>query len=307
MTINKQQVQQALTHVMHPSLGKDLVTLKMIQDLVVQDKFITFTVELAEDSPKIEAKIRDLCEDAVYRYVDEEAVVDIQTKVNPFRQKEIEDREVQELASGANPMNMSEPTAENHTPPATIDPVPYEDMPEILQHFMDEHEECLKEINHFEEALQDFKKNKWVLNEDIHKSFSRFFTFMDNKVLEHNRNEEKTLFPLLQQKLMASGEHSQLNKYMATEEEPRTAVEIMEDEHVKFIQLSSLTFNFLGLAPQLPDARSQSIVSDLVYEQGIQLIETLRLHIQRENKTLFPLACKLISDKEFNEMELDKV
>src|SRR6056297_1288629 len=44
MSINKQQVRTALTHVMHPEMGKDLVTLNMVEDLIVQDKFITFTI-----------------------------------------------------------------------------------------------------------------------------------------------------------------------------------------------------------------------------------------------------------------------
>lgn len=76
----------------------------------------------------------------------------------------------------------------------------------------------------------------------------------------------------------------------------------MEDEHVTFIQLSTLVFNFITLAHRLPDIRSQSMVSDLAYEQGLQLIEMLRLHMQREDQTLFPLAANLISVEEFEEM-----
>lgn len=306
MTIKKQQIHSALSHVIHPALGKDLITLDLVRDLVVQEKFITFTIELAEDNPNIETKIKELSEDAILRYVAEDAVLDIQVNVNPFRQKEIENREVEHIENGTNPMNMSAPTADDYTPPATIDPVPYEEMPGILQHFMDEHKECLNEIDRFEQALLSFKKEKWVMDEEMTKSFSRFFTFMDEMVMEHNRKEEEDFFPLLQKRLMESGEHSQYNKYISNGE-PRTAVEVMEDEHVKFIQLSSLTFNFLGLAPRLPDIRSQSMVSDLAFEQGRQLIEMLRLHIQREDKTLFPLACQLITEEEFENMGSNKL
>jgi len=305
MSIKKQQVHNALTHVIHPALGKDLITLDMIRDLVVHDKFITFTIELAEENPKIEAKVRDLCKNAIHRYVADDAVLDIQTNVNPFRQKEVENREVEEIENGANPMNMSAPSADDYTPPATIDPVPYEEMPGLLQQFMDEHETYKEEIDRFEEELLRFKKEKWVMDQKINEVFGHFFNFVDEKILDHNRREEETLFPLLQQRLMETGEHSQFNKYMPGGEESRTAVDMMEDDHTKIIQMSTLTFNFLGLAPRLPDVRSQSMVSDLAFEQGQQLIELLRLHVERENKTLFPLACRLISDEEFGQMSME--
>lgn len=312
MSIKKQEIRNALAHVMHPSLGKDLITLDYIRDIIIQEKYVTFTIELAEEAPKIESKLKELCRDTIHRYVDDELVLDIQTRVNTFRQKEVENRDVQnrelqEFENGPNPMNMDGPNADNYTPPSTIDPVPYEEMPEILQEFMDDHEECLEEIDSFEEALIQFKKNKWVMDEKINKAFSRFFTFMDNSVLAHNRDEEEKLFPLLKKRLLESGEHSQQENKYISDEEPRNAVEVMEDEHVKFIQFSTLIFNFLGLAHRLPDLRSQSIVSDLAFEQGVQLIESLRLHIQRENRTLFPLACSLISDEEFEDMAKPKV
>ncbi|MDR8390749.1 iron-sulfur cluster assembly protein [Aliifodinibius sp. S!AR15-10] len=311
MSIKKQQIRNALAHVIHPNLGKDLVTLDYIRDIIVQEKYVTFTVELAEEAPKIESKLKELCRDTIHRYVDDELVLDIQTRVNTFRQKEVENREVQNrdvhaFENGPNPMNMDGPNSDNYTPPSTVDPVPSEEMPGILQRYVDEHEECLEEIDSFEKALIQFKKNKWVMDEKINKAFSRFFTFMDNTVLAHNRDEEEKLFPLLKQRLLESGEHSQQENKYISDEEPRNAVEVMEDEHVKFIQFSTLIFNFLGLAHRLPDIRSQSIVSDLVFEQGVQLIEALRLHIQRENRTLFPLACSLISDQEFEDMEGDK-
>lgn len=82
MSINKQQVRTALTHVMHPEMGKDLVTLNMIEDLIVQDKFITFTIDLPEKNPKLDNKLKDQCREAIHKYVDEEAVLDITTAVN---------------------------------------------------------------------------------------------------------------------------------------------------------------------------------------------------------------------------------
>ncbi len=82
MSINKQQVRTALTHVMHPEMEKDVVTLDMIEDLIVQDKFITFTIDLPEKNAKLEAHLKEKCEEAVRKFVAEDAVLDITTAVN---------------------------------------------------------------------------------------------------------------------------------------------------------------------------------------------------------------------------------
>ena len=300
--IHKQQIRSALTQVIHPNFGKDLITLKMIWDIVVQEKFVAFTLEMADENPTLATKLRDLCENAIYKYVDEDAVLDIQIETNVFRQNEIEKEETEDMEQGANPMNMEEATAENFVPPATIEKVPYEKMPEIIKTFMDEHQKYLQELETFEEALIRFKKQRWQMDDKMNKTFSRFFTFLDNHILEHNRREENSLFPLLKKRFLETGEHSRYFQYME-EGNPRNAIDVMEDEHTQLIQLSTLTFNFLGLAQKLPDVGSQSIVSDLAFEQGRQIVETLRLHIKREDETLFPLACQLIEREEFEQMK----
>jgi len=72
----------ALTHVMHPDADKDLVSLDMIEDLIVQEKFITFTIDLPEKNAKLEAQLKEKCEEAIKKYVAEDAVLDITTAVN---------------------------------------------------------------------------------------------------------------------------------------------------------------------------------------------------------------------------------
>lgn len=69
-------------HVMHPQADKDLVSLNMIEDLVVQDKFVTFTIDLPEKNPALENKLKEKCREAIYAYVAEDAVLDITTAVN---------------------------------------------------------------------------------------------------------------------------------------------------------------------------------------------------------------------------------
>lgn len=82
MAINKQQVRTALTHVMHPQGEKDVVTLDMIEDLIIQDSFITFTIDMPEKDAKLEAELKNKCEEAIHKFVDEDAVLDINTAVN---------------------------------------------------------------------------------------------------------------------------------------------------------------------------------------------------------------------------------
>ena len=90
MAINKQQVRTALTHVMHPEMEKDLVSLDMIEDLIVQDTFVTFTIDLPEKNAKLEATLKEKCEEAIRKFVDKDAVLDITTAVNisKFRNNE---------------------------------------------------------------------------------------------------------------------------------------------------------------------------------------------------------------------------
>ncbi|MDR8391513.1 Mrp/NBP35 family ATP-binding protein [Aliifodinibius sp. S!AR15-10] len=90
MSINKQQVRTALAHVIHPKYGKDLVTLNLIQDLIVQDKFITFTIDLPEKTPELDTKLKKMCEDTLRKYVDDDLVLDIQTAVNLSKKRELE-------------------------------------------------------------------------------------------------------------------------------------------------------------------------------------------------------------------------
>jgi len=92
MAINKQQVRTALTHVMHPEMEKDLVTLDMIEDLIVQDSFITFTIDLPEKDPKLESNLKEMCEDAIRKFVDKDAVLDITTAVNISKFRNNEDK-----------------------------------------------------------------------------------------------------------------------------------------------------------------------------------------------------------------------
>ncbi|HMN24022.1 MAG: hemerythrin domain-containing protein [Ignavibacteriaceae bacterium] len=180
--------------------------------------------------------------------------------------------------------------------PQNIKPVPYEEMHPFLKKLIDEHEAFTKVLNTFESALMTWRNDNWVFNATIDSGFKQFFSFMDEKVPLHNQKEEKNLFPILQIKLIESGEHN-------TKDPSFTGISLMEDEHIKVAQAAAIVFNFLGLGSRLPDKRSQQITFEAAYQQGMAIIETMKLHIFREENILFPQTMKLFNSKEFEKLD----
>ena len=161
----------------------------------------------------------------------------------------------------------------------------------VLNDLINEHKELIEIVTQFDLALTEFKTAKYILNDETNQIFNRFFNYLDTEILPHNKKEELFLFPLLNERMLASGEHGLDNI---------TAVDLMEDDHVKFIQLGCLVFNFLGLAARLPDGHSRYLVLDLAYHNGKELTELLKLHVFREDNTIFPLAQKLLTKEELD-------
>lgn len=197
-----------------------------------------------------------------------------------------------EAEEESSPMNPPEAYDINYA----ITDVDLESMADSLNSFINEHKEVISELKNFETSLIAFKSDGFRMNKKNSDSFAAFFSFFDSNILVHNRKEERHLFPILKQRLIESGEHSK-------EPIPKTPVDLMEDDHVKFIQLASLTFNFLGLAARLPDAHSRMLTYDVAFNSGIELVELLKLHIYREDNILFPLAHKLLTKSEFSKIE----
>ncbi len=123
-----------------------------------------------------------------------------------------------------------------------------------------------------------------------------FFTFFDDHVVAHQLAEDKILFPTLHERLLEKGEHGAGHP-------PRTAVDMLEDDHAKVMQIAAVTFNFLALSARLPDPASRAIVLDAALEQGKALIEMLRLHMFREDNVVFALAVEHLEASTFDDME----
>ncbi|MEX0661437.1 MAG: Mrp/NBP35 family ATP-binding protein [Balneolaceae bacterium] len=90
MSIRKEQITTALTHVLHPEYQKDLITLDLIQDLIVQDKYVAFTLELPKEDNEMAAKLKKECTEAIHKFVDKEAVLDITVGINISKKRELD-------------------------------------------------------------------------------------------------------------------------------------------------------------------------------------------------------------------------
>jgi hemerythrin-like domain-containing protein len=177
--------------------------------------------------------------------------------------------------------------------PPNLDVIPYEDMHPLFQQLMDEHKKCVKELDAFEDVLLSIKQKG--IKQEFNKPLGDFFEFIDKSVVAHNLKEEKILFPDFQKILKENGQHS--NGPEAT-----TVVDMLEDDHIKLMQLSAVTFNFFGLAGRLPDPASSAIVLDAAIEQGRALVEILKLHIFREDNVVFVEAQNMIDIGILDEM-----
>lgn len=75
--ITKDAVLQALSNVQEPDLGKDLVTLNMVQDIEINGKNVSFTVVLTTPACPLKEMIEKACINAIHLLVDKEAVVKV--------------------------------------------------------------------------------------------------------------------------------------------------------------------------------------------------------------------------------------
>lgn len=180
--------------------------------------------------------------------------------------------------------------------PPSVEQVPFESLAQPLQGLMDEHEAYEKALSVFENALLELKKNDWKFNPEISAGLKTFFQYFDEETTVHNKKEEKCLFPLLRERFLESGEHSPID-------DKPTPTEVMEEEHLDVSHSVALVFNFLGISSRLEDQKSRNLIIEHAFNLGQEIVETMKLHIYRENTMIFPLAHQLISKAEFEDIE----
>ena len=80
--MTKEKVLEALGTVQEPDLGKDIVTLNMVKDIVIEGKYISFTVVLTTPACPLKDMIKNACVLAIHDQVDRNAMVNIKFTAN---------------------------------------------------------------------------------------------------------------------------------------------------------------------------------------------------------------------------------
>ena len=183
---------------------------------------------------------------------------------------------------------------EAYNPPSKEDEVAYEDLHPFLQELIDEHNEYTKELNVFEATIAMIEGGK--VDREINDRLVQFFSYFDDKIVSHNQDEERYLFARISKKMKANGEHSQADKNF-------NVIDVLEDDHVKSIQMASVAFNMFALFSRISDEKSRYIILDVALNQAKELLELLKVHIYREDTIIFPYAHKNFSNEELTQIQ----
>ena len=194
-----------------------------------------------------------------------------------------------DIGSGSSPMDPPDAYA-----PPGLEPVSAAALHPFLGTLRHRHVPMMEALSAFEETILSIQKNGYTRESDA--GLRQFFHCFDEAFSPRSRRREAALFALLHERLIADGEHSK-------GEIPTTAIDLMEDDCAKSLQLAAVVLNFLGLVFRLPDEKSRLVVLDAALEQGKNLIELLRLLIFRMDNVVISLAHRLISAAEFDQMQ----
>ncbi len=197
-----------------------------------------------------------------------------------------------EKDAGTDPVYSPMDPPEAYKPPAT-EPVPFDQLHPILQILTLEHKDTLAQLDEFEKNLLEIKKEG--ISKERNGKLGVFFEFIDNKIVLHNLKEERVLFPFIHDRMIDNGEHG-------SGPVPETAVDMLEHDHIKMMELATLTFSLMGISSRLRDPVSNALLVDTAIEQGLALVELLRLHIFREDNVVFPLAHKYLTENDLTKI-----
>src|SRR6476659_3437398 len=80
--MTQEQVLNALSNVQEPDLGKDIVTLNMVKDIIINGNDVSFTVVLTTPACPLKDMINNACVNAVRLLVDKNAIVKVHFTAN---------------------------------------------------------------------------------------------------------------------------------------------------------------------------------------------------------------------------------
>ena len=75
--MTKEKVLEALGSVQEPDLGKDIVTLNMVKDIVIEKYYVSFTIVLTTPACPLKDMIKNACINAIKMLVNKEAIVKV--------------------------------------------------------------------------------------------------------------------------------------------------------------------------------------------------------------------------------------
>lgn len=75
--MTKEKILEALSTVQEPDLGRDLVTLNMVQDIVIEKFYVSFTIVLTTPACPLKDKLKNDCINAIKTMVSKDAVVKV--------------------------------------------------------------------------------------------------------------------------------------------------------------------------------------------------------------------------------------
>jgi len=91
MKLTKENVLAALSHVLDPDLGKDLVSLNMIDQVVIDNRKVSFRLVLTTPACPLKDELRQACIDEIHRHLGADIVVDVElTSQVTTRRKEVD-------------------------------------------------------------------------------------------------------------------------------------------------------------------------------------------------------------------------
>ena len=80
--MTREKILEALSTVQEPDLGKDIVTLNMVRDIVIEKYYVSFTVVLTTPACPLKDKIKNDCINAIKTHVNKDAMVKVNFTAN---------------------------------------------------------------------------------------------------------------------------------------------------------------------------------------------------------------------------------
>src|SRR3954467_13539332 len=86
--MTQEKVLEALSNVLEPDLGKDIVTLNMVKDIRIEGNRVSFTVVLTTPACPLKDLIKNACINAIKILVDKDAEVTVNFTANTTSNRE---------------------------------------------------------------------------------------------------------------------------------------------------------------------------------------------------------------------------